>query len=222
MYRALLVLFAGCGLGVGAVQGPSREYENQTFAGFFVDPDGNYSDASGKHYSPLYRFTGWSQSSAGALLGSRRGTGWSRFGDERASSVDTQDYELTGYYKGLSLGAGYTTESSHVMAGDIGYHGWFAELSAGIMPGPIYLAASIAAIAGSTYLQRPGEIGNHEQDANGIRPGVRVAFGILRLGPVAIRPSFDLRYLMSPEVDIDGTPRSYGGWTWALAFNFVL
>jgi hypothetical protein len=238
MYRSLVVVClaaTGCGFGFGAVDGASREYAMHEGGGYTRDSGGQYVDSDGQRWRYAGGpFIGNATLGVGLLLGFRRGYSWSHYG-AGSEGGRTADYHMTGYYGAFSLGLGYTTDTGSVaipydamtLAGSVGYHGWYLEPALALYAnGPIYLGATVALINGSTHLQLATQSSAGEQDALGIRPGLRLAVGILPVGPVTLKLSVDVRYLMTQETTLvtggGTTPESYGGLSSAVSLSFVL
>lgn len=238
MYRSLVVVClaaTGCGFGFGAVDGASREYAIYDGGEYVAASSGPYVDSNGQRYRyQAGPFIGNAALGVGLLLGFRRGYSWSHYG-EGSEGGRTADYHMTGYYGSLSLGLGYTTDTGSVaipysgmtLNGSVGYRGWYLEPALALYAnGPIYLGATLALIDGTTHLQLSNQNSTNEQDSRGLRPGLRLAVGLLPVGPVTLKLSLDVRYLMTEETMLVSgggtTPESYGGLSTALSLSFVL
>jgi hypothetical protein len=233
----VVLLLTGCGLGVGAVNGPSRIYQNYVLTGLVRDSGGQYSDGSGGRWRMTGAWApGTTQPLLGALLGTRRGWAWSKWGDDSVEGGDVLDVFFSGYYKAFSIGVGYTTETGTVEAtytsstklhGEIGYHGWYVEPGLILLgTGPFSLYATMPIIKGEAYITLQGNSHQDEAPATGVRPGLRFSLSAFELGPIALQITADLRYLISEEAmpyyGGDVTPSSYHGWSSGFAFNFIL
>jgi hypothetical protein len=228
LFVVVSLLLAGCGLGFGAVNGPSREYSWSHF-----HPD-RYFEKGGAEWAEGTIFTSHAEPSYGLLLGTRRGWSWNHFGGN-ITDGDNSDYHFTGYLGALALAVGYTTDSGNVaipyatstLASTAGYHGWYLEPTATVLSlGPLlYVGVGCALINGTATAQFPNHSAADEADAVGVRPVVRIALPGLPVGPVTLQLTAELRYLFSAEVTFAGSglaPMSYGGLSSAFALNFVL
>lgn len=233
MYRLLAVLYlaAGCGFGVGAVDGPSRTYAFSAPGDWYKDSSGTHIDSSGQRWRQgAGAFLGTGQLGGGASMGFRRGIAWSHGANgESIDSGRSADYYLNVYWGALSLGFGYTSDTgrTELMQGtiklpaDLGYSGWYLEPAYALYAnGPIYLGVTFAYIFdGQTHLKLDNRSSTGDADARGLRPGLRLGLGTIPLGPVTLKLTADVRYLFTPDVAGAG---SYGGLSTAFALDFIL
>jgi len=235
MYRFLVVLYlaAGCGFGMGAVDGPSRQYRFEKGDGaWYKDSSGTHVDTGGQKWRRgAGTLLGYGPVGGGALVGFRRGISWVHGANgETIDSGRTADYFLQGYWGALSLGVGFTSESGRTsfmqgtipLPGDLGYEGWYVEPAYALYGnGLIYLAGTFAYIFdGETTSKLDSRSSTGYADARGLRPGLRFATLGFPVGPVSLKVSIDVRYLITPKAE--GATGSYGGLSTAFALNFIL
>ncbi len=234
MYQLLVVMYlaaTGCGLGIGAVDGPSRSYAINGGGGdWYKDSSGTHVDSSGQKWRQgAGPFLGYAQLGGGALVGFRRGIAWTHDTSGKSlESARSADYFLQAYWGALSLGVGLTSESGRYevasgatpIKGDLEYSGWYIEPGYALYAnGLIYLGAVFAYIDGETRATIDGRGGAATAGARGLRPGLRLGTLGYPVGPVSLKLSIDVRYLITPEIDGGG---SYGGLSTAFALNFIL